>query len=140
MPAGGGDPSVKTEDDLGQEREQSCLAPPDFEPGIRKSAPRPPPQDNEPDRSNDRLIRTSEAQELLGGCSHMTIKRLVANLASGFPAPIYLGRHPHFWFNDVVRWINRQAAQSRQPSPQGRNIAKVHAHRRAARAEVGHGS
>jgi predicted DNA-binding transcriptional regulator AlpA len=104
------------------------------------SHPIPAKQVADPDRSNDRLIRTSEAQELLGGCSHMTIKRLVANPTADFPQPIYLGRHPHFWFNDVVRWINRQAAKPRQPSPQARNIAKAHARRRTARAEAGHGS
>src|SRR6516165_3452411 len=45
--------------------------PPELQPGISKSAPRPPPEDAVPDRSHDRLIRKSETQELLGGCSHM---------------------------------------------------------------------
>jgi predicted DNA-binding transcriptional regulator AlpA len=136
-PAGGGGPSVKTEDDLGQEREQSCLAPPDFEPSIRKSTPRPPPQDSEPDRTSDRLIRLAEAQELLGGCSHMTIRRLVAG-DSGFPAPVYYNRFPHFWRGDILQWLSQQAAKSRPSSPQARNIAKSHARRRGA-VEAGHG-
>jgi hypothetical protein len=109
-----------------------------LQPGIRTSAPRPPPEDAEPDRSRDRLIKKIEAQELLGGCSHMTIKRLVGDPASGFPAPLYLGRHPHFWRNDILRWINAQAAKPRQPSPQADNLGKYRAARRAARG-VGHG-
>jgi hypothetical protein len=103
------------------------------------AADAPLPELQQPDRSRDRLIKKSEAQELLGRCSHMTLKRLSTNPASGFPQPVYLGRHPHFWFNDIVAWINKQARQPRQPSPQAKNIARAHAARRAAREEAGHG-
>jgi hypothetical protein len=113
---------------------------PELQPGIRQSAPRPPPEDAEPDRSHDRLIKKSEAQELLGGCSHMTLKRLLVSPTTAFPRPIYLGRHPHFWRNDILRWITAQAATSQQQkSPQADNLARYRAARRAAKGRSGHG-
>jgi hypothetical protein len=96
----------------------------------------------EKDRSGDRLVKTSAVQKLLGGCSHMTVRRLVADPESGFPAPIYLGRYPHFWFNDVVRWIDRQAERPRKRPPQSYNFErgrKAKAKARRAGAGAPHG-
>ena len=108
--------------------------PPELQPSSRKSAARAPPDDAAPDRSHDRLIRKAEVQLLIGSCSHMHLKRLVTNPASGFPQPVYQGRIPHWWRADVVRWINRLAAQPRVPPPQVRNFAKGRK-RRAAHHE-----
>jgi hypothetical protein len=92
-----------------------------------------------PDRSHDRLMRKAETQQLMGGCSHMHLKRLCLDRTTGFPQPIYVGRTPYWWHGDVVRWIDRQARQPLGRPPQADNFAKANARRRAARAEVGHG-
>jgi hypothetical protein len=123
-------------EDMARQYEQPATdspLPPELQSNCPKSAPRPPPEDAAPDRSHDRLIRKAEVQLLIGGCSHMHLKRLVTNPASGFPAPIYVGRIPYWWRGDVVRWIDRQARQSHGRPPQADNFTKVHARRRAAR-------
>jgi hypothetical protein len=86
-----------------------------------------------PDRSHDRLIRKAEVQLLIGGCSHMHLKRLVANPASGFPPPIYQGRYPFWWRNDVLGWINRLARQPRALSPQRDSFERQHKAEKAKR-------
>jgi hypothetical protein len=85
----------------------------------------PPPEDATPDRSRDRLVTKPEVLLLIGGHSHMHLKRLVADPASGFPQPIYQGRIPHWWRADVVRWIERLARQPHGRAPQAGNFAKA---------------
>jgi hypothetical protein len=123
-------------EDMARQREKTTdnPLPPELQSSCRKSAPRPPPEDAAPDRSHDRLIRKAETQQLMGNCSHMHLKRLVANTASGFPQPIYQGRIPHWWRGDIVRWIDRLARQPHGRPPQADNFAKVHARRRAAQS------
>jgi hypothetical protein len=116
------DPRQKYEAMARRREKATDSFPPELQPGIRKSAPRPPPQDATLDRSSDRLIRKAEVQLLIGGCSHMHLKRLLTNPASGFPQPVYQGRIPHWWRGDVVRWIDRLAEQPRKPPPQAENF------------------
>jgi hypothetical protein len=123
-------------EDMARQREKTTdnPLPPELQPNCRKSAPRPPPEDAAPDRSHDRLITKPEVLVLIGGHSHMHLKRLVADPASGFPQPIYQGRIPHWWRGDIVRWIDRLARQPHGHPPQADNFAKVHARRRAVQS------
>jgi hypothetical protein len=74
------------------------------------------------DHTDDRLIRKGEVLSLLGGVSHMHLKRILANPASGFPQPYYQNKFPCWWRNDVVRWINGLPTQPRARAPN--NFAK----------------
>jgi hypothetical protein len=114
------DPHRQYEDMARRYEEPATDSPlPELQPSVRKSAPRPPPEDAEPDRTYDRLIRKAEVQRLIGGVSHMHLKRLVTNPASGFPQPLYQGRFPFWWLNDVLGWINRLGRQPHTRAPQG---------------------
>ena len=55
---------------------------------------------------DDFLMARATVQRLLGGRSHMFIKRRVE--AGELPAPHYLGRHPHWWHSDVVAYVEAQ--------------------------------
>jgi predicted DNA-binding transcriptional regulator AlpA len=72
-------------------------------------------------KSADSLIYKAALQQLLGNCSHMYVKRLLADPGSNFPRPRYLGRRPVWWRSDITSWIN---AQPLTRPPRTDNFAK----------------
>ena len=69
------------------------------------------------DRSDDVLISSKELQILLGGCSHMFIRRRIQDARFNFPHPVRLGRRIAWWRQDVLTWIQslRQRSGPRTP-------------------------
>jgi predicted DNA-binding transcriptional regulator AlpA len=71
----------------------------------------------------DVLLFTDDQRELLGGVSHMWLKRKAA-IDPSFPKAHYIGRRPGRWRSEMLAWIERQP-QTRA-APQSENLKKVH--------------
>jgi predicted DNA-binding transcriptional regulator AlpA len=67
-----------------------------------------------PLREGDVLLSEMKAREMLGGASHMTFRRRLAEDPT-FPRLVRIGRRRFYWRNDVLRWVHSDAAARSLP-------------------------
>ena len=70
-----------------------------------------------PSRNDDVLLSERAARTMIGGVSHMFIRRQLATDAA-FPKLVRVGRRRFYWRNDILKWLGSPAAaQPDQPPP-----------------------
>jgi predicted DNA-binding transcriptional regulator AlpA len=59
-----------------------------------------------PNRMEDRLITDDEVRKILGGVSHMWVRRRRVDPTFRFPRVVRTGRKVRTWLGDVVRYAD----------------------------------